>query len=179
MGQTPTGKAQPSKNQTKSGTMLDFPIEYKAEDSIIVFIRDKKEILIGKAQVKYQNIVLTAEYIEIDFDKNEVYATGRIDSTGQMSGFPVFKEGSDEFEARSMKYNFNTKKGLIQDVVTEQDGGFLHSHTTKKHNNNVIDLKGGKYTTCDHEHPHFYIAMTKARIIANEKLVTGPLNFVN
>lgn len=177
-GQNSDKMAQPPKGQAKKGSMLDFPIDYKAEDSIIVYIRDKKEILIGKASVKYQNIELTAEYIEIDFDKNEVFATGRVDSTGQMSGFPIFKEGKDEFEARTIKYNFNTKKGLIQDVVTEQDGGFLHSQTTKKHNNNVIDLKGGKYTTCNHEHPHFYIAMTKARIIENEKIVSGPLYLV-
>jgi lipopolysaccharide assembly outer membrane protein LptD (OstA) len=170
--------AQKPGTQSKSGSMLDFPIDYQAQDTIKIFIRQKKEILIGKARVAYQNIELTADYIEIDFAKNEVYATGMLDSTGQMAGFPVFKEGQDQFEARAMRYNFNTKKGLIQDVVTVQDGGFLHSSITKKHTKSVIDMKKGKYTTCDHEHPHFYIALTKARVIQNEKIVAGPAYLV-
>jgi hypothetical protein len=126
----------------------------------------------------YDNITITADFIEIDFKNNEIFAKGLPDSTGYISGWPVFKEGSDQFEASTIRYNFDNKKGLIQNVVTEQDGGFLHSKITKKHANSVIDLKKGKYTTCDHEHPHFYIAMTKARIIQNEKIVSGPLYLV-
>ena len=162
----------------RNSSLLNFPITYKADDSIIVNIRQNKEILIGNAQIIYQNIEITADYIEIDFQKNEVYAKGLPDSTGNISGWPIFKEGADQFEANTIRYNFKTKKGLIQDVVTEQDGGYLHSTVTKKHTNNIIDLKSGKYTTCDHEHPHFYIAMTKARVIQNEKIVSGPLYLV-
>ncbi len=164
--------------QKKNNTMLDWPINYQAQDTIKVFIRKKKEVLIGKAKVSYQNMELSADYIEIDFDKGEVFATYRLDSTGQMTGFPFFKEGEDQFEAHSIRYNFKTKKGLIQDVVTEQDGGFLHSSITKKHSKSIIDMKKGKYTTCDHEHPHYYIALSKARVIQNEKIVSGPAYLV-
>ncbi len=164
--------------QKKSKSMLEMPIDYQAQDTIKVFIRKKKEVLIGNAKVSYQNMELAADYIEIDFNKGEVFATCKPDSTGQMSGFPVFKEGPDQFEAYSIRYNFNTKKGLIHDVVTEQDGGFLHSSTTKKHSANIIDIKKGKYTTCENEHPHFYIALSKARIIQNEKIVAGPAYLV-
>ncbi|HON18667.1 MAG TPA: putative LPS assembly protein LptD [Salinivirgaceae bacterium] len=166
------------KGTTKASSILGSTIFYSAEDSIIAKIKDKKEVLIGNAKIRYQNIELSAAYIEIDFAKNEVFAKGLPDSTGNISGFPNFKEGTDAFEATTIRYNFNTKKGLIQDVVTEQDGGFLHSNVTKKHTKNIIDLKGGKYTTCDHEHPHFYIYLSKARVIQNEKIVAGPAYLV-
>lgn len=164
--------------QKKTKQLLDYPISYQARDTIKVFLRSKKEVLIGKAKISYQNMELSADYIELDFEKGEVFATVQPDSSGQLSGFPVFKEGSDQFEARSIRYNFKTTKGLIQDVITEQDGGFLHSSLTKKHSKSIIDIKKGKYTTCDHEHPHYYVSLSKARIIQNEKIVAGPAYLV-
>ncbi len=167
-----------SPNRPRKGLILGYPILYSAEDSIVALIRQKKEILVGNAQIRYQNLELNAAYIEIDFQNNEIFAKGLPDSAGNIVGLPLFKEGSDSFEAKTIRYNFNTKKGIIQDVVTEQDGGFLHSALTKKHDKNVIDLKSGKYTTCDLEHPHFYIYLTKARVIQNEKIVAGPAYLV-
>lgn len=171
------GPGKPA-GQSRKATMLDSPIDYTASDSIIVLVADRREILVGNGVVKYQDIELRADYIEIDFGRNEVFASGRRDSLGDLVGIPIFKEGAEEFEAQNIRYNFQTKKGLIQDVVTAQGDGFLHSAVTKKHSENTIDLKKGKYTTCDHEHPHFYIAMSRARLIQNEKIVSGPLYLV-
>jgi lipopolysaccharide assembly outer membrane protein LptD (OstA) len=166
--------------KTKSGSsnMLNSKIDYLAKDTIQSFLNKKLIILRGQANIKYENIELSAAHIEIDFNKNEVYAKGRLDSLGNLVDFPIFKEGSDVFESKEIRYNFKTQKGIITDVITEQDGGFLHSKRTKKHSQNVIDLKSGKYTTCDHEHPHYYIALTKARVIQDEKIVSGPLYMV-
>lgn len=164
--------------QHRHSSLLNFPITYKAEDSIIVNMRHSRETLIGNAQIQYQDIEITADYIEIDFKKNEVYAKGLPDSSGTIADYPSFKEGSEQFEATTIRYNFETKKGLIQEIITKQGDGFLHSEITKKHTDNVIDLKSGKYTTCNHEHPHFYIALTKARMIQDEKIVSGPLYLV-
>ncbi len=130
------------------------------------------------AQVNYKDIELKAQYIELSRDSNLIYAVGKPDSTGTIVGKPVFKQGDQEFEADEIKYNFKTKKGIVFGVVTEQEGGFVHSGRTKLMNDSTYSLKNGKYTTCDAEHPHFYLEMTKAKVLSNKKIVTGPAYLV-
>ena len=108
----------------------------------------------------------------------EVYAEGLPDSTGTVVGTPVFKEGDEEFESKTMRYNFETQKGIITDVKTTQGDGFVHSDLTKKISKDEFILEKGKYTTCDAEHPHFYLRMTKAKVISNKKIITGPAYMV-
>ncbi|MFO7862393.1 MAG: putative LPS assembly protein LptD [Salinivirgaceae bacterium] len=158
--------------------MLTSEVDYQSADTIVSFLNERRIILKGNAKVVYDDIELTAAYIDIDFTKNEIYAKGYEDSLGNLLGYPIFKEGTEVFESSEIRYNFKTQKGIITNVITEQDGGFLHSKHTKKHNDNIIDLKAGKYTTCDHEHPHYFIAMSKARVIQNDKIVSGPLYLV-
>jgi lipopolysaccharide assembly outer membrane protein LptD (OstA) len=174
-------KEQDIKDTTKrqkGNVLLESKVDYDSFDTIVSFMNERRIILRGNAKVFYENIELTADHIEIDFKNNELFAKGRTDSLGMPIGFPVFKEGSEIYESRELRYNFKTQKGIITDVITEQDGGFLHSKRTKKHNNNIIDLKAGKFTTCDHEHPHYYIAMSKARVIQDDKIISGPLYLV-
>ena len=128
--------------------------------------------------VNYQTIELKADYIMLDFVNKEVYAEGLPDSTGAKVGNPVFKDGKEEFESKTMRYNFVTQKGIITDVKTSQGDGFIHSNLTKKINKDEFVLKSGKYTTCDAEHPHFYLQMTKAKVISNKKIITGPAYLV-
>ena len=163
---------------TENKPLLASKVEYASFDTIISFMNERRIILKGNAKVLYEDIELTAAHIEIDFSKNELFARGITDSTGFVEGFPIFKEGQEVYESKELRYNFKTQKGIITDVITEQDGGYLHSMRTKKHSENIIDLKAGKYTTCDHEHPHYYIAMSKARVIQDDKIVSGPLYLV-
>lgn len=166
------------KKKKKQSAMLNDRVDYQAADTIESLVKEKRIILKENAKVIFGDIELTAAYIDINFEKNEIFAHGKTDSLGNILGYPIFKDGDDIFESKEIRYNFKTEKGIITDVITEQDGGYLHSKRTKKHNDNIIDLKAGKYTTCDHEHPHYYIAMTKARVIQNDKIVSGPLYLV-
>ncbi len=93
-------------------------------------------------------------------------------------GIPVFTDENNSFESKTIKYNFKTQKGYIEEVVTEQEGGFLHAEETKKQSNGHIHLKNGKYTTCDADHPHFYIAITKGISMPGDKIVSGPAYIV-
>ncbi|MBI4648469.1 MAG: LPS-assembly protein LptD [Bacteroidia bacterium] len=161
-----------------SKNAIEVQIPYKAKDSIRFLVKEQKVFLYGDAVVKYGTIELSAAYIEIDLSKNLVFATGVKDSTGKETGKPVFKDGTDEFQARTMQYNFRTEKGLIKGVISEQAGGYLHGEVTKKQENDEIHIKSGKYTTCNLEHPHFYINLTKAKVIPNDKIITGPANLV-
>lgn len=111
----------------------------------------------------------------MELDSSTVYATGVIDSTGKLSGTPIFQDDGDTYESKSMKYNFKTERGFITDVITEQGEGYLTGAAAKKMDDGSFFVKDGKYTTCDnHEHPHFYFNITKAKMRPGKDVVTGP-----
>ncbi len=165
-------------SQSGSGNIIEAPIDYNSEDSLRFEVKDGKVYLYGQAVVNYEDIVLEADYIVLDTKNNVVMATGWPDSTGTIAGKPHFKDGAEEFDADTLEYNFKTQKGIIKGIITEEQGGYLHSIRTKKHANGEIHVKSGKYTTCNAEHPHFYIALTKAKVIPDDKIVSGPAYLV-
>ncbi|MCK4750858.1 MAG: LPS-assembly protein LptD, partial [Bacteroidales bacterium] len=134
----------------------------------------RKVEMYGTAKITYEDIVLEANYIRYEMDDNLVIAHGLPDSTGSMTGNPVFTDANNSFKSKLLRYNFKTQKGYIEEVITEQEGGYLHSEQTKKQANGHIHLKDGKYTTCDAEHPHFYIAITKGISMPGDKIISGP-----
>lgn len=158
--------------------IIEDPIVYSAEDSIVVSFDGQRVFLYKNASVKYQQIELTAYYIELDLETKQIYAEGLRDSTGTMSGKPLFKQGSEEYESETMRYNFETEKAFITKVVSKQGEGFILSDRTKKIGPEVFITEKAKYTTCDAEHPHFYMHLTKAKVISNNKIVTGPAYMV-
>ena len=164
--------------QTKEAPALEAPINYNAADSIVIAPDSKKVFLYKEAVVTYQDIELKANYIALDLNTKEVYAEGVKDTAGVIQGSPVFKDGSDEFESKTIRYNFKSGKGIIEDVKTKQGEGYVQSALTKKIDKDVFIMKNGKYTTCDADHPHFYLNMTKAKVISNKKIITGPAYMV-
>jgi hypothetical protein len=158
--------------------VIEAPIDYNAEDSIIVSFDGQKVFLYNNAKVTYQQIELTAYFIELDLESKEVYAEGIKDTTNTLIQKPIFKDGNEEFESNTLRYNFETEKGIITDVVTQQGEGFVHSKRTKKISEDAFILKQGKYTTCDADPPHFYLHLTKAKVISNNKIITGPAYMV-
>jgi hypothetical protein len=166
------------KNDREKPPVIEAPIDYHAEDSIIGSFDGQKVFLYNNAKVTYQQIELTAYFIELDLETREVYAEGIKDSTGTLVQKPIFKDGREEFESRTLRYNFETEKGIITDVVTEQGEGYVHSERTKKISKDAFVLKDGKYTTCNADHPHFYLHLTKAKVISNNKIITGPAYMV-
>lgn len=158
----------------ESSDFIQTEIDYTANDSIVMSRVNNKIFLYKEAKVTYGNIELTADYIEYNQDSNTVFARGVKDSTGKFVGQPVFKEGEKAYDAETIRYNFKTKEGYIKNVVTEEEDGFLHGETTKKHTNNHFHFKDGKYTTCDKDHPHFYISISKGMVVPNEQIVAGP-----
>ena len=163
---------------TNKAPIINAPIDYNAEDSIIVSFDGQKVFLYNNAKVNYQQIELTAYFIQLDLETKEVYAEGLLDSTETLIQKPVFKDGEQEFESKTLRYNFQTEKGIITDVVTEQGEGYVHSERTKKISKEAFLLTQGKYTTCDAEHPHFYLHLSKAKVISGKKIITGPAYMV-
>lgn len=154
---------------------LDYPVKYSAYDSIVADIPNQIVRLYGSANVQYDDVVLDAELIEIDLNNNEVSATYGIDSLGNPIGKPVFVQGGEEIKCETIKYNFDTKQGYITEVRTQQGDGYIHMAESKIHPNEEIHLKNGKYTSCDAEKPHYHFQLSKAIVVPEKRVVTGPL----
>ena len=167
-------KPIPSIDTSISEDAITTKIDYVAKDSIRIDQIEEKIYLYGDAQINYENIQLNAEYIELDLAKNIVIANGVPDSTGEYIGLPIFKEGPQQYEAGKMTYNFETKKGKIEEVKTQEGDGFIKGNEVKKTETDVMYIRNGYYTTCNLEEPHFSLATSKLKIIPNDKIVTGP-----
>ena len=157
-----------------SANAISSVVEYSARDSVVNDLQHRRTYLFGDAVVRYEDMELRADYIEIDFARGEMYSSGVADSNGVLHGNPVFNQQSDTYRAREIMYNFNTKKGKITHVITTQDDGFIHGEQVKKMGDNVAYIKRGKYTTCELEDPHFEIAFSKAKVIQHDKILIGP-----
>lgn len=162
----------------KKKNSLDAVVTYQAKDSILM-TAGNLAYLFGEGNVKYRQIELQSEVIEMNMDSSLVFAKFGLDSIGEEFGYPLFKDGEQQYESKTMRYNFGTKKGYITDVITQQGEGFVTAGRTKKMANNDMFMMGGKYTTCDdHDHPHFYIQLTKAKVRPKKNIVTGPAYLV-
>jgi hypothetical protein len=151
---------------------------YSSKDSMTYAATEKKAYLYGDAKVEYEDINLTAASIDYDFANSKVLARAVPDTTGKLAGLPDFTQKDNKFTADSLAYNFKTKKGKTFQTNTKEGEGYLLADQTKKQDDGSFHIKGGKYTTCDDPHPHFYLRLSKAVVIPNNKIVSGPVNFV-
>lgn len=157
---------------------LDAPVVYEAKDSI-VFEKGGYAHLFGDGKVNYEKIELTAEVISMNLDSSTVYAHGVTDSLGTTTGTPVFKDGDTPYETQTIRYNFKSGRGLISNVVTQQGEGYVVGNNAKKGENDELFMVNGRYTTCDHhDHPHFYMQLTRAKVRPGKNVVTGPAYLV-
>ncbi|MDD6227704.1 MAG: putative LPS assembly protein LptD [Bacteroidales bacterium] len=149
-------------------------VTFSAKDSLVIR-GDNSALLYGNGTVEYQDFKLNSAEIRMELDSNTVYANGTLDSVGQLQDNPVFKDKSGEYESETMKYNFKTQRGYITGVITEQDEGYLTGGRAKRNDDGSFYVEDGKYTTCeDHEHPHFYFQLTRAKVRPQKDVVTGP-----
>lgn len=162
-----------------SDSEIKSPINYQAEDSIVYNLETRKMYLYNKADLKYDKITLAADSVEFDWNTYTLAAGGKKnDSTGEITGKPVFSESGKEYNAGRMAYNFKTKKGKIFDVVTQEGEAYIHSEAVKRNEFEEWYSLRAKYTTCNLDHPHFYFQAKKVKVVPNKVLVTGPANLV-
>ena len=171
-------RADSANRAKKNG--IDAPVNYTANDSLVYDAMTKTSRLYGDAEVKYENMDLKSDKIQMNLDSSIVHATGSPDSTGKggIKGRPVFKMGSDTYDTDTIAFNFKTKKGLVQNAYTEQQDGYLRSQISKRNDNGDVYLAHGRYTTCDKEHPDFYIALSRAKVRPGKDVVFGPAYLV-
>ena len=159
--------------------IIDARISYTSQDSMMI-TGNGMAYLFGSSEVKYKALELTAEHIRVSMDSSTLFACGVLDTIeNEWIGQPVFKDANDSYESKEITYNLKTQKGKIRHVITEQGEGFLIADETKKMDDNTLMMHGGKYTTCDdHEHPHFYLQMTKGKVQPQKNVVFGPAYLV-
>ena len=164
--------------KNKKKAVLDARIDYRAEDSLTFFLDSKDVFLYNKAKVDYDKMKLESGFMTVNFDTKTLFAEGVKDSTDTIAQAPIFKEGNAEYKSKELKYNFDTKQGLISNVFTKESDGYLHGEKVKKKDDRTMYISSGMFTTCDNEeHPHFGISFSKAKAITDDKIVTGPAWF--
>lgn len=157
---------------------IDSPVTYSAQDSIVYEATSGTAYLFGDSKVLYQDMDLASEIIHMNLDSSLVYATGRTDSINGTFGTPIFIMGSDKYESDTMTFNFKTKRGLISEVYTEQQDGYLTSEFSKRNATGEMYLQHGRYTTCSEPHPDFYIALSRAKVRPGKDVTFGPAYLV-
>ena len=157
-----------------SKNAVDKVIKYKAKDSVAMDLTSRRAFLYSDGSIDYDSMLLMADRVEVDFDRHTLHAHGTADTAGNVVGRPFFKQDGTDYHADTITFNYDTKKGIIQGVITQEGEGFLHGQKVKKINDSVMFLSGGSYTTCNYAHPHFALNFTKSKLIAGDKIVTGP-----
>ena len=167
-----------SRFKDKRAVDLDHAVKFSSKDSIILFGKNDLRFY-GESEVSYDDMTLKASSITMNMDSSVVHAVGVPDSIGEIQGTPVFTDPSGEYQSKRMAFNFKSKKGIITDIITEQGDGYLTGGITKKHEDDEYHIMNGRYTTCDnHEHPHFYFQITKAKMRPKKNVITGPAYMV-
>ncbi len=161
-----------------SASGIESKITYKAAELIKRDLINKRFILVKNAVINYGDLEIKADSIVINMNTNLLYAIGRKDTTGKVTGKPSFKQGTNEFASDELTYNFKTRKAIIKNIVTKQDAGLLHSAFTKLLEDGTSNISRSTYSTCDADTPHFYINLPKARVYPGKKIISGPGNLV-
>ena len=162
-----------------SKDVIDDEVNYKANDSIVYDIRNKIVYLYGDtSKVHYKESEMVAYTISMDWNTNTLTGEPKKDTANEPIGDVVFKEKADTYYAKKLAYNFKTKKGKVTQARMKQDEGYIHLEVGKRNEYEEWYGKRGWYTTCDLEHPHFYIEAKKMKLVPNKVVVTGPANLV-
>lgn len=169
-----------TKADTLKGTGLLAPVAYEAKDSMVYDAKTGMTYLYGTGAVNYQDMSLTADEISMNIDQKLVRATFRPDSVERegRDHLPLYKQGDTEYRSEAMSYNFATKQGFIENVYTKQGEGFMQSARSKRDSTGILYLEHAKYTTCDEDHPHFYIALSRAKVRPGKEVIFGPAHLV-
>lgn len=162
----------------QSSSALDAPVHFTATDSVTFDYVESRANLHGNAKVEYTNLLISAQTITMSIDSSTVHAHGERDTTGKMLTPPVFKQGNDTYEPDAISYNFKTRKAFVNNVFTQQGEGYMASDESKRDSSGLMYLRHGRYTTCDSKHPHFYVALTRAKMRPGKSVVFGPAYLV-
>lgn len=155
---------------------VETTVNYNAVDSIVFQVPQREAFLYGDSHIDYGQIKLDAARTSINYGTNVLSATGSPDTTGKIIGKPIFADGPETYQTDEIQYNFKSRKAYITGIVTQQQEAYIHGETVKKGPDNELYIGHARYTTCNLEHPHFYIEAQKLKVLPGDKVVAGPFN---
>ncbi|MBQ9476738.1 MAG: LPS-assembly protein LptD [Bacteroidales bacterium] len=166
-----------------SKSSLEAPAFSAAKDSIVEVFHDgqRRIFYYGDVTVTYQDMKLTAAYMEYDMNSSTVYARGVLDTlTGEWTGQPEMVQAGKTYNMEELYYNFDTRKARIKNMITNEDDAILHGQNIKMMPDQSVNMTQGKYTVCDAPDPHYYLSLSSARIVTepSQKTVFGPAQLV-
>ena len=164
------------KHSSLAATAFSF-----ARDSIIENFENGRRMIhyYGDVKVEYQNMKLTAERMDYDVTTGTVHAYGVYDSLSMSwKGRPVMEEAGKTYNMEELRYNFDTRRARITNMITQQEDGILHGRNIKMMEDKSINITNGKYTVCEHEHPHYYMNLTAAKVITDPSQKIVPLRLI-
>jgi hypothetical protein len=162
----------------KAASDLKAPVKYKAEDSIVFDVKSGRLLLFDKSNIQYEDITLDAARVELEVENQVLHAFGDTDSSGKKSGLPVFSQEGKSYNAETLSYNFKSKKGRITGGRMAEGEGIILAGTAKYLPDGSFNGLDGRYTTCNAEHPHYYIKSKKLKLLPGNQLISGPLRLV-
>ncbi len=157
---------------------LKKSITYSADDYMVLDMETKTLYLHKNGALKYDEMTLDADSVAVNWELNQMYADGLVDSMGQKNGRPAFAENDQKYSANRIAYNFKTKRGLVTMARTKQDENYIIGQFVKKEDDSTYYIKNGQFTSCELEHPHYYIKSSRLKVIPRSKIITGPLMLV-
>jgi len=175
---TASTKKDSLSNPSAAKKAINNPIHYEASDSIILRMENGKALLYNKAKVDMDETELNANYIEVAFANKILFAKGNIDSTGKYINQPIFKDGNDAYTSDSLRYNNESKKGMVYGLSLTQDEAHVQLKQVMKQPDGSLMGNSGKISTCSDPHPHFYLNASKIKVIPNNKVLFGAANLV-
>ena len=156
--------------------MFNDIIDGKAADSVVFDARNKMIYSYRSGDVTYQGMNLKADFMRVDMQTKDIYAHGYLDSVdGEATQtHPEFSDGGSPYSMDTITYNLDSRKAKIKGIATQEGDGWLVGGSVKMHPDETIHIGDGMYTTCEHtDHPHFYLAMTQAKVIPGKKIIAG------
>lgn len=166
---------KPKKVVVDEQTLEDI-IKYSARDSIFTDLKKRQIHLFGDAKIEMESATMSAGYLLVDLNTNEITASYIFDKDSNKVEFPTFTEGNETIVCEKLRYNTKTQKGYMEELVLKQEEFYFRMGTAKRHPNEEIHLKQGKLTTCELEQPHYHFQLTKGVVVPNERIVAGPMN---
>ena len=93
-------------------------IEFQADKMVLDSAKRSILYLYKNVKINFQDIKLSADYVELNRDSFLVYAAGKADSTGAITGKPTLTIGKDEVNAEGIRYNLKTRRGVTYGITT-------------------------------------------------------------
>jgi lipopolysaccharide assembly outer membrane protein LptD (OstA) len=162
-------------------TDIDSVIQYEAHD--LEAEADSKILrLYGNGMVTFKGMRLSAGLITIDRNENIIIAEPMLDTTAtdggaeeRFVGYPVFEEGGEKITGEKMVYNFKTRKGRVIRGRTKLEQGYYTGSTLKKITPKIYFVRGGIFSTCSLEQPHYHFGSSKMKMIQDDRVIGRPV----